>query len=291
MKKIVTWLLPLMILLVTCSGTLKAFADAAPGDVIVTLGENLTPDQKSKILQEMNVSSSVDIVKVTNAEEHQYLGKYISKAQIGTRAISSSKITLAERGKGLHVTTKNINWVTESMIVNALVTAGVKDADIYVTAPFTVSGTAALTGILKAYEQKANVNIPEEKKQVANEEIVKTAQLGDRIGPKKASELITGIKQELAENPVKTEDDLRTLIKKVADRLGITLTDSELDSLVSLFNKMKDIHIDWDKVQNQLKNVRDNLDGFLHKPETQSFFQKVIDFFSDVIDTIKGWFS
>lgn len=289
MKFNAKWLLPIIVLF-TCMVPLKAFADAAPGDVIVTLGENLTQDQKTKILDEMDVPSNVDTVTVSNVEEHQYLGKYISKAQLGTRAISSSKITLAEKGKGLHVDSKNINWVTDSMIVNALVTAGVKDADIYVTAPFEVSGTAALTGILKAYEQKADVNISEEKKQVANEEVVKTAQLGDRIGTKEATQLITEIKQELADHPVKNEDELRDLIKRVAERLGITLTDEELNGLVSLFNRMKDLNIDWDKVQNQLENVRDNLDGFLNKEETQSFLQKFLDFIVSLIDQLKSLF-
>ncbi|MDN4525403.1 DUF1002 domain-containing protein [Fictibacillus fluitans] len=289
MNRKAKWLVPVLLACVLMV-PFKAFADAAPGDVIVTLGEDLTPDQKTKILDEMSVPSNVDTVTVTNEEEHQYLGKYVSKAQLGTRAISSSKVTLAETGKGLHVEAKNINWVTDSMIVNALVTAGVKDADIYVTAPFEVSGTAALTGILKAYEQKADVNIPEEKKQVANEEVVKTAQLGDRIGTKEATQLITEIKQELADHPVKNEDELRDLIKRVAERLGITLTDDELNSLVSLFNKMKDLNINWDKVQDQLKNVRDNLDGFLNKEETQSFLQKFIDFIISIIDGIKGLF-
>ncbi|MGQ3339185.1 DUF1002 domain-containing protein, partial [Staphylococcus aureus] len=73
-------------------------------------------------------------------------------SQIGTKAISSASITLGEKDSGLNITTNNINWVTDEMYTNALITAGVKDAKIYITAPFEVSGTAALTGILKAYE-------------------------------------------------------------------------------------------------------------------------------------------
>ena len=102
-------------------------------------------------------------IYVTNQEEHKYLGSYISKAKIGTKALSSSKITIGEENSGLNVTTHNINWVSEQMYVNAMTTAGVKDADVYVTAPFTVSGTAALTGILKAYETTTQVKIPRNK--------------------------------------------------------------------------------------------------------------------------------
>ncbi|MFE1243902.1 DUF1002 domain-containing protein [Fictibacillus sp. NPDC058756] len=269
---------------------LKMFADAAPGDVIVTLGQNLTDEQKNSLLKEMEVSPDVQTVTVTNEEEHKYLGDYISKAQIGSKAISSSKITVGEKDQGLSVKTNNINWVTEEMYMNALTTAGVTDAEIYVTAPFEVSGTAALTGILKAYETTAQIEIPEAQKQVANEEMVKTAELGERIGAKEATELMTRVKEEIAKNPVQSEDDLRALIEKVAKDMGIELTQEELNGLIALFNKMKDLNIDWDQVQNDLKNISDNLGDFLNKEETQSFFQKIIDFLIAIIDAIKSLF-
>ena len=70
----------------------SAFADAQAGDVIVTLGKNLTAEQRAALLNEMGVNESADIVEVTNEEEHQYLGSYISSRLIGTKALSSSKI-------------------------------------------------------------------------------------------------------------------------------------------------------------------------------------------------------
>ncbi|WP_221565595.1 DUF1002 domain-containing protein [Alkalihalobacillus sp. TS-13] len=279
-----------IMILVACMIPGVALADAAPGDIIVTLGEDLTDSQKQDLLKEMDVPADVETVTVTNEEEHQYLGEYISKAQIGSKAISSTKITVGEKDSGLNVETNNINWVTEEMYANALTTAGVTDADIYVTAPFEVSGTAALTGILKAYEVKADVEIPEEKKQVANEEMVKTVKLGDRVGAEKATELMTKIKQELAENPVETEEDLRALIQRVAEDVGITLTDEELNGLVSLFNKMKDLNIDWDQVKNNLENVRNNLSEFLNKEETQGFIRTILDFLIQLIEALKNLF-
>ncbi|RZT22345.1 DUF1002 domain-containing protein [Fictibacillus sp. BK138] len=269
---------------------LKMFADAAPGDVIVTLGQNLTDEQKNSLLKEMDVPADVQTVTVTNEEEHKYLGDYISKAQIGSKAISSSKITVGEKDQGLSVETNNINWVTEEMYMNALTTAGVTDAEIYVTAPFEVSGTAALTGILKAYETTAQIEIPEAQKQVANEEMVKTAELGERIGAKEATELMTRVKEEIAKNPVQSEDDLRALIEKVAKDMGIELTEEELNGLIALFNKMKDLNIDWDQLQSDLKNISENLGDFLNKEETQSFIQKILEFLSALIEAIKSLF-
>ncbi len=270
---------------------IRAFADATVGEVIVTLGEDLTREQKQQILNEMGVSEDIEPIYVSNKEEHEHLGGLISKAQIGSRAISSSKITIGEKGSGVNVETNHITWVSDEMYANALITAGVKDADIYVTAPFDVSGTAALTGIIKAYEISADIEIPEEQKRVANEEMVKTAELGDKIGMDKASELMTAIKEEIAKNPPETEEDLRELIKRIAEQLGIQLTDEELNGLVSLFNRMKDLNIDWEQVTSQLEKVRDNLDEFLNREETKTFIQRVIDFVISIIDSIKSWFN
>jgi uncharacterized protein YpuA (DUF1002 family) len=288
MKKNILMLVSLIMLLIVLPKA--TFADAAPGDVIVTLGENLSEEQQNSVLEEMGVSKDIPVIYVSNKEEHQYLGNYISKAQIGTRAISSTKITILENGEGLNVKTNNINWVTEEMYTNALITAGVKDAEIYITAPFDVSGTAGLTGILKAYEVTAGIEIPEEQKQVANEEMVRTAELGERVGVDKASELITRIKEELGKNPVTNEEDLRALIEGIAKDIGITLTGEELDQLISLFQKMQDLNIDWDQVQNQLENAKNNLTEFLNQEETKSFIRAVIDFFISILDGIKSLF-
>ena len=288
MKKLLLILLLSMFALLFPNSVL---GDAVVGDVIVTLGEDLSKEQKEQLLLEMGVPKGVEVIYVSNEEEHQYLGEYISKQQIGTRAISSAKITLLDSGSGINVTTNNINWVAEGMYANALVTAGVTDAEIYVTAPFNVSGTGALTGIIKAYEITTEIEIPEEQKQVANEEMVRTAELGDRLGFEKATELMARIKEELAKNPVTTDEELRDLIQRVANELGITLTDEELAGLFSLFNRMKDLNIDWNQVQNQISKIRDNLGEILSREETQSFIANLLDIINELIDAIKGWFT
>lgn len=267
-----------------------ALADAVPGDVIVTLGESLTEEQKQKILAEMEVPEDALMITVTNEEEHQYLGKYIPKAQIGSKALSSTKITLKEKNTGLVVQTNNINWVTREMFTNALITAGVKDADIYITAPFEVSGTAALTGLIKAYEISTDTIIPEEQKQVANEEMVKSAQLAESIGTEEASTLITRIKEELAIQTPETEEEMRALIEQVANELGITLSETEMNGLVSLFMRMKDINIDWNQVGNQLSIAQEKFTNFIATEEGQNLLQQARQFFQAIFDVIMSLF-
>jgi uncharacterized protein YpuA (DUF1002 family) len=283
-------LLALLLAVAVCIMPTASFADIIEGESIVTLGENLSEQQKQDLLKEMKAPKDATIITVSNAEEHKFLEGIVPKAQIGTRAISSSMITYTKPGSGLIVRSKNINSITDAMYTNALITAGVKDAEIQITAPFKVSGTAALTGLMKAYETTSNKEIPEDVKKVANEEMVQTAKLGDKIGEEKAVQLVAKIKEEIAKEQPKTTEDLRSLIKKIADQLGITLTDEQLDNLVSLFDKMKNLNIDWNQVGSQLDKAKDHVSAFLGSEEGQSFLDKVKDFFSSIIDFVKSLF-
>ncbi|WP_342602208.1 DUF1002 domain-containing protein [Peribacillus sp. FSL E2-0159] len=289
MKKMNKWVIVTILLCLLLP--YKAFADAAVGEMIVTLGENLTNEQKNMILSEMKAPSDVEVLTVTNAEEHEYLGDYIASRLIGTKAISSSAITLEEKGTGLKLESKNINWVSDEMYINALATAGVKDATIYVTAPIPVSGTAALTGVIKAYEISADKKIPEDVKQAANEEMVKTAKLGDEIGTEEASALVTKIKEEMAANPPANTEEVREVVESSAKDLGIALNDDQVQSLIDLFNKLKELDIDWNAVGDQLTAAKDKLSNFLESEEGQSFLDKLKEVFSSLIDAIKSLFS
>ena len=269
----------------------RAFADAEVGEMIVTLGENLSKEQKSMLLSEMNAPENVEILTVTNAEEHEYLGDYIASRLIGTRAISSSAITLEEKGTGIKLESKNINWVTDEMYINALATAGVKDASVYVTAPIPVSGTAALTGVIKAYEVSSDQKISEDKKQAANEEMVTTAKLGDDIGTEEASALVTKIKEKMADEPPANTEEVRNIVESSAKDLDLSLSEEQIQSLIDLFNKLKELNIDWNAVGNQLTVAKDKLSNFLQSEEGQSFLDKLKEFFGSLIDAIKSIFS
>ena len=127
-----------------------SFADVAVGDMIITLGENLTEEQKNMLLSEMNAPEDAQIITVSNAEEHQYLGNYVAKSVHWYKSdLIFCHYNCRKKLRFVEVETNNINWVTDEMYINALITAGVKDAKIYITAPMAVSGTGALTGIIK----------------------------------------------------------------------------------------------------------------------------------------------
>ncbi|MFT8317773.1 MAG: DUF1002 domain-containing protein [Sporolactobacillus sp.] len=291
------WLVIAVLLVLAGLAPSKALADAAPGDVIVTLGADLTPSQRQAMLNEMDVdANNAQIVTVSNSEEHKYLDDYLSQAQIGSRAISSSKITIGQKGSGLTGSTHNITYVSKDMYLNALATAGVKDADVYVTAPFPVSGTAALTGLIKAYEVKTGKVIPEDKKQVANEEVVTTAELGNQkdIGKEKASELVTAIKDNLAKSRPQSRADVEQIVNQSAKQVGVTLSDADIQKLVDLFDKMRTMHINWDQVGNQMQQLKDKVNQLANSDQTKGFFAEVMSaishFFSSISHALSSVF-
>ena len=128
---------------------------------------------------------------------------FVPPEVIGDRAISSASVEILSPGSGIQVETKNITWVTSAMYTNALVTARVKDARVIAAAPYPVSGTAALTGILKGFEEATGRKLDEQAKRIANEELVRMGDLGQELGSKeKAAQLIMGIKEEVIRNNV-----------------------------------------------------------------------------------------
>src|SRR5699024_3419259 len=267
-------------------------ADAAPGDRIVVLGEDLTKSQKNDILKEMGIDNpdDVQITTVSNADEHKYLGDYIPAAQIGQNAISSAIIVIGEKGDGLSLQLKNIDYITEQMYGNALSTAGVKDAKIYITAPFEVSGTGALTGIMEAYEITSGVEIDEDKEEVANEEMVITSELSDNesMNDEEAADFITLIKTKVSEEKPQTKEDIKNLIEEVANEKNYNLSKEEIEKLVNLFQKFKDLNIDWDAVNQKVDDAKGKVTDFLESDAGKNFIEKVKDFFRSLWDLLFG---
>jgi uncharacterized protein YpuA (DUF1002 family) len=68
---------------------------------------------------------------------------------------------------GIQVRTANLNYITSNMIASNLATAGITHCEVVAAAPFEVSGTGALTGILMAYERSTSTALDQNKSNVA----------------------------------------------------------------------------------------------------------------------------
>ncbi|MBA4601704.1 DUF1002 domain-containing protein [Thermoactinomyces mirandus] len=297
MKNIKFWGVFTLVILTAFSliAPLQVSADAIEGETVVTLGKDLTGTQRDQILNEMGVDpngNAVKVIEVTNQEEHQYLGSYLSKDVIGQRAISSAKITLTSSNKGISVKTNNITTITPSMYANAAITAGIKDADIYVTAPFKVSGTAGLTGIIKAFETATGQKIDENKKQVANEEIVRTQDLSQQIGdPNKAVQFINEVKKQISEEKPKNPEEFRDIIINVSNDFNINLNEQTINEMTQFAQHFSELGIDWDQISQQFENLRGDIKNILDSEKTQGIIDTIFEWLGELFDSIGELFT
>lgn len=288
MKK--TFLRVVMALLVV-SMLLPATAFARWDDErdIVCLGGDLNAEQTLEVARLLDVDlGDVDVIYVTIDEERDMLGDYVSADKIGSRSISSARVQLRDEGTGIIVNTHNITWVTSKMYASALATAGVTDARITVAAPFAVSGTAALTGILKAYEGAADQALGDNAKQTASEELVVTGTLGDVIGQDEASDLIAWIKQEALEQGISDPEALGSLIDDAQSALGVELDDEQKESVSNLMSNIVDLDIDPNQIFDQLDSLYQGMQKLGQVEETATgAFNAIGDFFKGIFD----WFA
>ena len=195
----------------------------------LALGADLNDSQRATILSIMGIDaanlSNYDVVYVTNAEEHQYLDSYISSSQIGTRSLSSVVIVQRDKGSGLNISTTNINYCTVGMYKNALTTAGVTDADIIVAGPTPISGTAALVGVLKAYQEMTGKEISDSVVDTALNELVLTGQLEDSlkgVSDAEVEEFIAYIKALIAKDDLTDDAGINGAIDEACEKYGVT---------------------------------------------------------------------
>lgn len=287
-NKVLLSLLSLTVIASPFAGT-PAHADSFK---VVTLGADLNQDQKDAMLKEFNVTKNdANVIEITSKEEYAALGNVATSAQLGSKSISCSYIEPTSDG-GLNISTNNLTWVTDKMIKNALITAGIKNADVKASAPFKVSGTAALTGILKGFENSSSgEKIDENKKEAANEEIVVTGDLGDKIGQDDATNLINDIKINIIQKGPDDEEEVNKIVDKEVKNYKDQLTDEDIQSIKSLAAKINKLDLDYSTIKDQLNDVTTQLKDKLNTPEAQGFFAKIGAFFVDIWHAITNLFS
>ena len=267
----------------------------------LALGADLNDSQRATILSIMGIDaanlSDYDVVYVTNAEEHQYLDSYISSSQIGTRSLSSVVIVQRDKGSGLNISTTNINYCTVGMYKNALTTAGVTDADIIVAGPTPISGTAALVGVLKAYQEMTGKEISDSVVDTALNELVLTGQLEESlkgVSDAEVEEFIAYIKALIAKDDLTDDEGINGAIDEACEKYGVTLSDDERQQIVDLVKKINSLGIDLnglvdyaESLYNSFKNGDSSSSGGI-AAVVGGFFKSV---FSSVGDFFKKLFS
>ena len=286
MKKLVTILL---IIVLAVGMIVPAYAENIQSRAVI--GADLTDDQITAVYNAFGISRGDAIeLRVTNSEERQWLQGYVDESLIGTRSISCVYVELLPEGSGMDVTTSNITWCTGEMYISALATAGITDARIIVAAPFEVSGTAALTGVYKAYEDMTGKKLDDLAKLVSTQELTITGELASEIGSMDSTSIVNELKLMLDETQKMTDDEIRAEIIEIAGRYNVTLTDTQIQQLIDLCRSLEGLDADSlkarvEEVQGTLQKVSDaktKVVGFVETVKkvvtsVSSFFDKIKD--------------
>ena len=267
----------------------------ADSSKVVTLGADLSDSQKQTVLDYFGVKKDEAVIlEVNNLEERKYLQGIASEAQLGTKTFSCAYVEPAKKGNGINVKTANLTYVTSSMIASTLATCGVEDANVIAMTPLSggVSGTGALAGVMKAFEDATGEELSEDKKELASEELITTSDLGDEIGQDKAAGVINDIKADIIKNGTQDTTQIAETINNVTNNYNITLTEDQEKQITDLMTKISEQDYDYDKLKSTFKNVSDSVDKNLKEAgiaikRSEGFFESIGNWFKDLFSGSK----
>lgn len=278
MIKRITIFFCIMAMIIT-SLALPVFADSTN---IVTIGQDLSNEQESFILNYFGVNpATTPIIYVNNQQEREYVGSWIPLEQIGNITISCAYVQPTTSG-GIQVKTANLTYVTGNMIASVLSTAGVKNCNVVAAAPFPVSGTGALTGVMIAYQRATGTPLNQERRDLAVQEFTVTQQAAQSIGENEALQLVNAVKMEVIKQDVNPNDTDKILqiVYKIVDIINQnividnsttnidnsktvvknTLSEEDLKALTDLATELAKQRYQYADVQETLERVAENLE-------------------------------
>lgn len=262
-------------------------------DSRVVLGADLNEEQINSVYNMFSISrgNSTELT-ITNAEEREYLEDYVDSALIGTRSVSCVYVELLSEGEGMSVTTSNINWCTPEMYVSALATAGITDARIEVAAPVEVSGTAALTGVYKAYEDMTGQKLDDIAKLVSTQELTITGELAAQIGSFDSMAIVNELKLMLDETAKMSDEEIKSQIIYIAGQYNVSLTDGQIQQLIDLCRSLE--QLDADALRARVEEVQQTLSKLSEaKTKVVGFVdsvKKVVTSIAEFFERIKAVF-
>ncbi|MBO4849145.1 MAG: DUF1002 domain-containing protein [Clostridia bacterium] len=285
MKKITAIILSVLFALTAC-GTAFALEE---GESRLVLGADLTESQRREAIEYFGITDEdVEILTVTNKDERQYFEGKLPDAKLGHVALSSIYIVAEKEGSGLDIETFNINFVTPEMYRNALISAGITDATIKIWAPHALSGTAALTGIYKAYEDMTGRLLDDYAKDLGIEELIATGKLAEYIGSEEALSIINDVKKILDETRGMSDADVLDKINSIADDYDAELTEDQAKQILRLARMFEGLSAE--EIQQRLVNMakaaqkansfKETVKGIIKS--IGDFIKIVGDFFADV---------
>lgn len=240
----------LSIVLVLSICTLMVSAVIATNDnpnMVVTYGETTYHNQQylnsvNSYFAEKGYSDLGSISKeIISASQVNNVSKNISGKVYDSKQIFSSAIVDLTHGDTLKVTvdSSKINLVTAKMYASVLESLGINKGKVFVTSPVSATGESALAGIMACYEKATNVQIPDDVKQAANEEIYIEAEVANNtnVSGDNISQIVEEVKNQALTNNINSHDGILDLVNQTIQKYNFPIFDEDMEKLTdAIFN-------------------------------------------------------
>ena len=157
---------------------------------------------------------------------------------------------------GIQVKTANLTYVTGNMLASVLSTAGIKNCNVVAAAPFPVSGTGALTGVMIAYQNAADMALEEEKRELAIREFTVTQKLSGSMGSEEALQLVNAVKMDVIRSGrVSYIINTRAILSGVHYINGVAMRQCAVQNGVTIFTSLDTVRIMLDILEELIPNI------------------------------------
>ena len=272
---------------------------------ILSFGSSLNQREEAALRDYFGVSDEMEAIYVDNETAIKQLGlapDALDDYKGGW--YSSAYVKLTDQG-GINVSSKNVSLVTNEMFANALITSGILNCEVIVSAPFMGTGESALAGILAGAEEIMGESLSEENKVVAKEEIDTTLEIADEIlnnpdneinsssdSSTVASGIINDIKQQvIKDSPNSTQ--IEQIIVNVTNNYGVELSEESTERIANLMEDVNKLDIDYKDIKETMKNIGDSISESLKeagvKLKESGVLEKIGNWFVDLVRGIGEW--
>lgn len=288
------------------------YADETP---VVTLGSSLTESQKSgtlKILTAPLNGANYQTITVTGSDLVKYLNPSGDNFTINSGVWSSAMIQKTEAGSGINVKIldyndkNNITTITANQYKNAALTAGISDANIYVTSAIPIDGSGALAGVYTAFAKNGDalnqkqVNAAQDEMNTLSS-ITRENKSKDGYSDAQLNNAVAGAKTDMAKigNNI-SDSQIRDIVNNQIkiNHLGNTINNNQKNQIVNILIEVRDSGALKNKnfkaqaaeLSKQIEKNAQNIFNKFNTPENRNWFQQiwdsVINFFSHLFGTV-----
>lgn len=276
---------------------------------VVTLGTSLTDSQKDgtlKILTAPLNGGNYQTITVAGSDLVRYLNPSGDNFTTSSGVWSSAMIQKTSSGSGINVKIldyngkNNITTITANQYKNAALTAGITDANIYVTSAIPIDGSGALAGVYAAYAKNGNA-LNQKQVNAAQDEMNTLSGITQDNKDKKGysdaqlNNAVAGAKSEMAKQGQNISDSqIRDIVNNQINinHLGNTINNNQKNQIVNLLIEIRDSGAlksssfkgQASKLSSQIENSAKNIFNKFNTPENRSWLQQlwdsIVNFFS-----------